>query len=143
MIVNQAARFNFGFASNMLLLLWCVCGGLLLHMLEANFLTILLIPNYENPIDTAQDVLDRGLEIIYIPGSESEKKTMMNSPYYITRTLGERTIVPKVTFCHVESIHSNFLFIGRIGLSMISGLKIKFLIKVLLLRKLACCMTLS
>ena len=143
MIINQAAHFNFGFASNMVLLLWCVFGGLLAHMLEANFLTILLIPNYEKPIDTAEDLIDRGLALIYSPGGESKKEEMMNSPYYITRTLAERTIVPKVTFYYVESLHSNFLFIGRIGLSMISGLKIKFLIKVLLLRKLACCMTLS
>ena len=82
----------------MVLLLWCVCGGLLAYMLEANFLTILLKPNYEKPINTAQDILDRGLEVMYTPGAESLKTTLMNSPYYITRTLAERTIVPKVIF---------------------------------------------
>ena len=62
--MNQAARFNFGFASNMVLLLWCVCGGLLAHMLEANYLTILLKPSYEKPIDTAEDVVDKNLTVI-------------------------------------------------------------------------------
>ena len=127
----------------MLLMLWCVCGGLLLHMLEANFLTILLKPIYENPIDTAQDVLDMGLAVIYPPDSEADKKLWMNSPYYITRTLAERTIVPKVTFYYVESFHSNFLFIGRIGMSLMSGLKTKFLIKGLLLLSVAKCTTMS
>ena len=102
MIKNQAARFNFGFSSNMVLLLWCVCGGLLLHMLESNFLTILLKPNYEKYVDTAEDVINRGLGVIFSPGMESMKKTLMNSPYYGVRTLAERTIVPKVIFCSFE-----------------------------------------
>ena len=103
MIINQAARFNFGFASNMVFLLWCVFGGLLAHMLEANFLTILLLPNYENPIDTAEDLLDSGLAIMSSPGTESMREILMNSPYYISRTLAERTIVPKV--------HNIFLYV--------------------------------
>ena len=86
----------------MVFLLWCVFGGLLAHMLEANFLTILLLPNYENPIDTAEDLLDSGLAVIYIPGAVSKKDILMNSPYYITRTLAERAIVPKVIFCCTE-----------------------------------------
>ena len=76
MINNQAARFNFGFASNMVLLLWCVCGGFLLHMFEANFLSILLKPSYEKAVDTAQDVLDRGLTVITYPGLESKVETL-------------------------------------------------------------------
>ena len=95
MIINQAARFNFGFASNMVLLLWCVCGGLLAHMLEANFLTILLKPNYEKFVDTAKDVMDRGLTVIYYPGAESFVEELKNSPDVYLRTLAERTIVCK------------------------------------------------
>ena len=98
MIINQAARFNFGFASNMVLLLWCVCGGLLLWMLEANYLTILLKPNYEKAIDTAQDVLDRNVSVIIGPGSESIVEMLKNSPSAITRELAERTVVAKVIF---------------------------------------------
>ena len=85
LIINQAARFNFGFASNMVLLLWCICGGLLAHMLEANFLTILLTPVYEKSIETAEDVLDRGMSVIFPPQSESMRESLMNSPSYITR----------------------------------------------------------
>ena len=127
----------------MVLLLWCVCGGLLAHMLEANFLTILLKPVYENPIDTAQDILDRGLTVIYSPGTESIKEMLMNSPYYITRTLAERTIVPKVIFSCTESFHLISNFLGRVGLRMMSGPKIKFLIKVLLFMRVASCTRMS
>ena len=80
----------------MVLLMWCVCGGFLLHMFEANFLTILLKPTYEKPIDTAQDILDRGLTIIYSYGTESALEIKKNSHSNITRKLAERTIVTKV-----------------------------------------------
>ena len=67
-------------------------------MFEGNYLTMLMKPTYENPVDTAQDILDRGLNVISIPGSESIVVVLKNSPYKITRQLAERTIVPKVIF---------------------------------------------
>ena len=67
-------------------------------MLEANYLTILLKPSYEKFADTAEDVLDMKLTVIRSPGTESLVEIMKNSPYEITRTLAERTIVPKVIF---------------------------------------------
>ena len=79
----------------MVFLLWCVCGGFLLHFFGANYLSILVKPNYEKPIDTAEDILDRGLTIIFFPGTESIVESMKNSPSNISRELAERTIVPK------------------------------------------------
>ena len=67
-------------------------------MLEANYLTILLKPSYEKAIDTAEDVLNRNLTIIYGPGGESIMEILKNSPFKNTRTLAERTIVTKVIF---------------------------------------------
>ena len=75
-------------------------------MLEANYLSILLKPNYEKPIDTAQDVLDRGIEVIYPPGLESIVEMLKNSPSKITRQLAERTIVSKVIFFILSFIFS-------------------------------------
>ena len=89
----------------MALLLWCVFGGLLLHMFEANFLTVLLKPNYEKAVDTPEEILDLGLGLIYPPGGESLVEMWKNSPDEITRKLAERTVVPKVIFC-------NFIFIN-------------------------------
>ena len=70
-------------------------------MFEANYLTILLKPNYEKAIDTAQDVIDRNLSVIFPPGSESVKKTDENSPYYLIRSIAEMAVVPKVIVCYV------------------------------------------
>ena len=65
-------------------------------MLEANYLSILLKPNYEKAIDTAQDILDRGLSVILIPGRDIE--ISKNSPSKSVRELAERTIVAEVIF---------------------------------------------
>ena len=82
----------------MALLLWCVCGGFLLHMLECNYLSILLKPSYAKPVDTAEDILNRGITIIFIPGQEGVLSTMKNSPSKVTRELAEKIIVAKVIF---------------------------------------------
>ena len=81
-------------------------------MLECNYLTILLKPSYEKAVDTAQDLLDRNLTVIYYPGSDSVVKIMKNSPSNITRTLAERTIVPKVIFCYIKTILIKILLKG-------------------------------
>ena len=98
MINNQAARFNFGFASNMILLLWCVCGGFIQHMFESNYFTMLMKPTYEKPVDSPADIIERGLRVIYPPDMEDIVEVLKNSPFYNIRRLAEMTIVPKVIF---------------------------------------------
>ena len=102
-------------------------------MLEANYLNILITPNYEKAIDTAEDVLDRGLSVIYYPGYESSVETLKNSPDKITRELAERTIVAKVIFCSTDSILTLY-FHERIGLNMMGGQKMRFVAALLLLK---------
>ena len=67
-------------------------------MFEAKYLTILLNPSYEKPVDTAQDIIDRGLSVILLPGTESIVEILKNSPSAVNRELAERTIVPEVKF---------------------------------------------
>ena len=67
-------------------------------MLEANYLNILITPNYEKAIDSAEDILARGLSVIYPPGFESRVEILKNSPSKIVRQLAERIIVAKVIF---------------------------------------------
>ena len=88
----------------MVLLLWCVFGGFLLHMFEANYLTILLKPNYEKAVDTPQDILDRGLTVLNPPGTKSLVEIMKNSPSQITRELAEMIFVPDVIFYNIPKI---------------------------------------
>ena len=67
-------------------------------MFESMYFTMLMTPTYERPIDTAEDVIYSGLAVLSSPGTESIVEMQKNSPFYITRTLAERTIVPKVIF---------------------------------------------
>ena len=93
----------------MALLLWCVCGGFLLHFLESNYLTLLLKQNYEKPVDTPQDILDKGLEVLWPPGYDVI--SLERSPTSTMRALAERVFVPKVIFfCFKKSF--NFFLLG-------------------------------
>ena len=67
-------------------------------MFESNYLTILMKPIYDKPVDSAQDVLDRGLTVVSIPGYDASINNLLNSQSDIQRTLAERTVVPKVIF---------------------------------------------
>ena len=79
-------------------MVWCVFGGFLLHFFESLLLDILLKKNYEKAVDTAEDVFNRGLGVLNGPGTGSAVKILSNSPFYITKTLAERTTVAKVIY---------------------------------------------
>ena len=80
----------------MVLLMWCVMGGFLLHILECNYLTTLLNPVYEKPIDTAEDIIERGITILRGPGQESVVAISKKSPFALTRQLAENSYVTEV-----------------------------------------------
>ena len=80
----------------MVLLMWCVWGGFLLHILECNYLTVLLKPVYETPVDSAEDVLERGLKILDSPGTQSKVEGNLQHPSPLIRAIAENTIVPEV-----------------------------------------------
>ena len=86
-------------------MLWCVFGGLLVHFFECNILDILLKTKYEKPVDSAQDVLDRGSAVINPPGTESRVQILKNSPSAVTRALAKKTVVPKVIFNILKNFH--------------------------------------
>ena len=83
-------------------------------MFGANYLTILLKPNYEKPVDSPQDVLDRGLTVIWPPGWEYYKEMMMKDTGLgsskTIRDLAKNTEVAKVIFCYTEKLQLNFFF---------------------------------
>ena len=71
-------------------------------MLESNYLTILITPAYEKPVDTPEDIIERGLTIIYNPGSESMMNAMAGSENKIDRDLAALTYVAKVIFMKLK-----------------------------------------
>ena len=80
----------------MILLMWCVMGGFLLHILECNILATLLKPVYEDPIDSAEDIIERGITILRGVGQESIVEILKKSPFLLTQKMAENTYVPKV-----------------------------------------------
>ena len=66
-------------------------------MLTCNYLTVLVKPMYDQPVDTSEDVIAAGLTIIGIPGSEANVKIMEVSNSQITRSLAGQMYIPKVT----------------------------------------------
>ena len=57
-------------SSNLIFTIWAVFGGFILHFLLCNFLTVLLRPRYEEPVETAADIVERNITLIMEPGSE-------------------------------------------------------------------------
>ena len=57
-------------ASNLIYTIWGVFGGFILHFLLCNYLTVLLRPSYEEPVETAGDLIKRNIIPFYIPGGE-------------------------------------------------------------------------
>ena len=88
----------------MIFLMWSVCGGFLLNFLTSNYLSVLIKPSYEKPVETSEDVIARNLTIIDAPGRESMVMADKNSPFPIVRQLAERTQVAEVSliiyFCN-------------------------------------------
>ena len=103
---------SFGISSKMIFLLWCVCGGFLLFFLECNFLTILVKPNYEKPVDTAKDVLDRGLTVVWYPYYEEWREMLLNQNLsQVTKDLAENTYVSKVSYTYMY--FTKLIFISK------------------------------
>ena len=107
MSTNVRSIFPIGFSSNMVLLLWCVWGGFLLHILECNYLTVLLKPTYEKPVDTAEDIIKRGLKIIILPPSGALVEQAMKSQFESVRQMAELYYVPTVL---VFNLHINLSY---------------------------------
>ena len=103
-------RFRtFRFSSSMILLMWCVWGGFLLHILECNLLTVLVKPVYKKPIDTAEDIIERGITIIDFPGRESMVNMLKKSSIPLIRAMAEQTYVTKV-FLFSSNFYSSIFF---------------------------------
>ena len=67
-----------------------------MHILECNYLAVLIKPVYKKPIDTAEDIVERGITILNIPGREDMVETLKKSPFPLTRALAENTVVAEV-----------------------------------------------
>ena len=77
------------------LLIWGLFGGLILHFFLANFLTVLLLPQYEDPIDSAEDIVDRGMIPFTEPGAVIYTDLLLQSPNPLYQYLGTIVVHPR------------------------------------------------
>ena len=66
--------------SNLIFSIWAVFGGFILHFLLCNWLTVLLTPSYEEPVDTAKDLINRNIIPFIYPGAEIYRQVFAASP---------------------------------------------------------------
>ncbi len=83
-------------SSNFVFTIWAVFGGFILHFLLCNFLTVLLRPRYEDPVDTLADLNERNITLILDPwGEEGWIQWFEDSPYPEFREISQRIVVAK------------------------------------------------
>ena len=57
-------------SSNLVYTIWAVFGGFILHFLLSNYLSVLLTPTYEEPVENAADLIKRDISPILWPGGQ-------------------------------------------------------------------------
>ena len=83
-----------GFSANLLLLLWYFCGGVALWGFEGNILSLMFKQVFEVPVDTAQDIYDRGLIPVVFPDGHHWVHFLALSDNDVYKKLANKTIVP-------------------------------------------------
>ena len=82
-------------SSNLIFTIWAVFGGFILHFLLCNWLTVLLTPSYEEPVDTAEDLIKRDIIPFLSPGSEIWIQFFAASNDTNYQEISRRLIIPK------------------------------------------------
>ena len=92
--LSEKQWFPKGSSLTWTLVLWSVFGGFMLMFFNAIYLTMLMKPNYEKPIETAQELRDKGYSIIIEKSSEYYHKNLLEtSPDPVYQELNQRAIV--------------------------------------------------
>ena len=82
-------------ASNLVFTIWAVFGGFILHFLLSNYLTVLLRPRYEEPVETAADLIKRNITPFYAYGGEIIRQVLAASSDPVYQELSQRLVIPK------------------------------------------------
>ena len=58
-----------------------------------NILTVILRPNFEEPLDTAKQLVEKNITIYFWPGAESNRQWLVEFPTPKYKILGENSII--------------------------------------------------
>ena len=82
-------------ASNLVFIIWAVFGGFILHFLLSNYLTVLLRPSYEQPVETAADLIKRDITPFLLPGGEMYRQFFAASSDPVYQEISRRVVIAK------------------------------------------------
>ena len=82
-------------SSNFVFTIWAVFGGFIMHFLLCNYLTVLLRPSYEQPVDTLADIIERDITPVLSPGSDIWISFFANSPNPNYQEISRRFVIAK------------------------------------------------
>ena len=83
------------FSSNLVYTIWTIFGGFILHFFLSNYLTVLLRPSYEEPVESTADMIRRDITPFLWPGGEIHIKRFEASSDPNNQELSRRFIVAK------------------------------------------------
>ena len=78
------------------------------HILLCNLLTTILRPNFEEPLDTAKQLVKKNITIYAIPGSEIWKQFLLESSIPEYNILGETYLIAD-DWDHFENITEHYV----------------------------------
>ena len=79
----------------MVFTIWAVFGGFILHFLLCNYLTVLLRPSYEEPVETAADLIERDITPFMAPRAQIFRQFFAASPDPDYQEISRRLVVAK------------------------------------------------
>ena len=79
----------------MVFTIWAVFGGFILHFLLSNYLTVLLRPSFEEPVDTAADLIKRDIIPFLPPGADYLIRFFADAPDPIYQEISRRFVTTK------------------------------------------------
>ena len=106
-VTERLRRYSEGrtLASNLVYTIWAVFGGFILHFLLCNWLTVLLTPSYEEPVETAEDLIKRNITPFLWPGGGIYVQFFAASPDPIYQEISRRIVIAK-TWAEYEEMVS-------------------------------------
>ena len=84
-----------GFSANLVLLLWYFMGGVCLWAFEDNILALMFKQVFEDPVDTPQEVKDRGLIPVVPWGAGFIVDLLARSDDKVYQYLASISVIPK------------------------------------------------
>ena len=96
-VTEKHPRFTEGrtLSSNLVFTIWAVFGGFILHFLLSNYLSVLLLPSYEKPVDTTADLIERNITVFLWPDTDGWITHFKESPDPLFQELSKRCYIAK------------------------------------------------